>query len=675
MPCIMKLVLAVGLVASSVSCLNTSGLHDRYVVKDSHSIPDGWINRGPAPGDHPITLHVGLREGMGLELEQFVNQVSDPDSPRYGQYLSKKQLDVFVRPTNETLRLTEAWLSIYGFKELEYSSGKDRITLRTNISVAEILLNTTYYTYEHREDGTRVIRTPGWSLPAYLLNHINLVSPTNALFIRQNPDAFSRKDNDTFIGQPENMQNLTKRLGLLPLDAPKDIKMPLHPKIGDACYSTYIAPVCLKVLYGFFDYQVKEAPKNHMAVANFNGDVTNRGDLEIFLEEWKIEAARTGVAYDFPIVHVKDQIDDQNQKVDGSLTAEIALGLAWPVPFLEYRVGGFSSKKSQALRDHYPNLYDPFLLWLHTVLDEHNPPQTIAITHGWDEQDATAAYSHSVCNGFKKLAARGVTVLVNSGDHGFSGSDPKNACSNKRHAFVPRFPASCPYVTTVGATMGLNPEEASIAQRWTLYFWPSNNIHALIPWISGAGFSKYFPRPEWQKPAVEKYLKKSGMLNEFPGQWNQSGRAYPDISANGVEDAVTVTGWDDVYENTALSTATMAAVIALVNDALLSAGKPPLGWLNPWLYKRGYKGFTDVRRGAVHGCATVELDAEKKVQWGPDGPKGGFPATEGWDVGSGWGTPWFPRLKELALDWHREDPVGVNVNESYPPFPPGGLTS
>ena len=70
----MKLVLAVGLVASSVSCLNTSGLHDRYVVKDSHSIPDGWINRGPAPGDHPITLHVGLREGMGLELEQFVNQ-------------------------------------------------------------------------------------------------------------------------------------------------------------------------------------------------------------------------------------------------------------------------------------------------------------------------------------------------------------------------------------------------------------------------------------------------------------------------------------------------------------------------------------------------------------------------------------------------------------------------
>ena len=57
-------------------------------------------------------------------------------------------------------------------------------------------------------------------------------------------------------------------------------------------------------------------------------------------------------------------------------------------------------------------------------------------------------------------------------------------------------------------------------------------------------------------------------------------------------------------DGTSASTPTAAAFISLVNDALIAAGKPPLGFLNPWLYGGGYKAFMDVTNGSSAGCGT-----------------------------------------------------------------------
>ena len=57
-----------------------------------------------------------------------------------------------------------------------------------------------------------------------------------------------------------------------------------------------------------------------------------------------------------------------------------------------------------------------------------------------------------------------------------------------------------------------------------------------------------------------------------------------------------------------------ASIISLLNDYLLSTGRPPLGFLNPWLYGRGFAGLNDIIYGSNPGCGTV-----------------GFPATPGWD--------------------------------------------
>lgn len=58
----------------------------------------------------------------------------------------------------------------------------------------------------------------------------------------------------------------------------------------------------------------------------------------------------------------------------------------------------------------------------------------------------------------------------------------------------------------------------------------------------------------------------------------------------------------------------MSGIIALVNDARIAAGKSPLGFLNPWIYSKGFNGFTDITSGSAVGCSTR-----------------GFPAVTGWD--------------------------------------------
>lgn len=86
-------------------------------------------------------------------------------------------------------------------------------------------------------------------------------------------------------------------------------------------------------------------------------------------------------------------------------------------------------------------------------------------------------------------------------------------------------------------------------------------------------------------------------------------------------------------DGTSASTPAAAAIIALVNDALLGAGKKTLGFLNPWLYQGGYKAFNDIVSGSADGCEVK-----------------GFTAGPGWDAVTGFGTPNFPQiLKNLGL--------------------------
>ncbi|CAI7635516.1 unnamed protein product [Penicillium manginii] len=56
-----------------------------------------------------------------------------------------------------------------------------------------------------------------------------------------------------------------------------------------------------------------------------------------------------------------------------------------------------------------------------------------------------------------------------------------------------------------------------------------------------------------------------------------------------------------------------ASIFALLNDARLRAGKPVLGFLNPFFYSEGYKALNDIVVGGSYGCSGVSPQSQEAV--------------------------------------------------------------
>ena len=52
---------------------------------------------------------------------------------------------------------------------------------------------------------------------------------------------------------------------------------------------------------------------------------------------------------------------------------------------------------------------------------------------------------------------------------------------------------------------------------------------------------------------------------------------------------------------TSASSPSFASIIALINDELIAAGKPTLGFLNPFIYSTASSAFTDITIGKNTG--------------------------------------------------------------------------
>lgn len=180
----------------------------------------------------------------------------------------------------------------------------------------------------------------------------------------------------------------------------------------------------------------------------------------------------------------------------------------------------------------------------------------------------------NLCHAYMQLGARGTSALFSSGDGGVSGND-FTSCKTSDQEFVPTFPAGCPYITSVGATIGIAPESA-------LY-------------LSSGGFSNIFTRPSYQATSVSAYLNNLG--STYKGRFNTTGRGFPDISAQGNNVAFVSNNTVTERSGTSFATPIFASIFALLNDELIAAGKPPLGFLNLFLYSSGASALNDIVLG------------------------------------------------------------------------------
>jgi hypothetical protein len=190
----------------------------------------------------------------------------------------------------------------------------------------------------------------------------------------------------------------------------------------------------------------------------------------------------------------------------------------------------------------------------------------------------------------------------------------------------PSWPASSPWVTSVGATRFVG-QKAGNAEMATDQFG------------SGGGFSAQFDQThaKWQSAAVKEYLKIVPKGKPFPptSSFSATGRGTPDVAALGEGFQVLQSGRVMAVGGTSASAPTFAAVVSLLNEHQLQNGGKRLGFLNPWLFSNPGM-FTDVTLGTnAIGRGTGPIPY-------------GYNCTKAWDPATGLGTPkWDAMVKAL----------------------------
>ncbi|KAJ3785777.1 family S53 protease-like protein [Lentinula aff. detonsa] len=555
----------------------TSGAPSRrsMAVLDQRELPDYFAHAGTPSPDTLIHLKIALTANNMPGLEKRFWDVSTPGNALYGQHLSFEETKAFASPAPETVSAVTAWLNENGIDNSTTTGAfDDWLSLTIPISTVNSLFDAEYQIYTEIGGPTQLIRTLAYSVPVDLQQHINLIYPSTD-FVR-------------------NIQGPKLRTSVVPGSSSNNTANARAQQIPFSC-KVGITPTCLQNLYGIPTTNATRA-SNTLGVSGFMKQYPQMADLEMFLTRLRPDIP---ISTTYTLQSVDGGSDPQSGSKAGNeanLDIQYTVGLATNVPVTFIPVG----------KDN-PDGIGGFLDIMNNINAQRTLPRVLTTSYGFDERDLTRPIAIRLCNTYALSGARGTSVLFASGDGGVCGSRSQ-ICASR---FVPTFPSGCPYVTSVGATRLdiLKGKETSAE-------------------FSGGGFSDYFSRATYQSTSVETYLSTLG--DTYGGRFSPNGRAFPDVAAQGFDVLIVNGGQPQLVSGTSCSSPIFASVIALINDRRVSAGKSPLGFLNPFLYLNP-GAFFDITTGSNPGCGTH-----------------GFSAGVGWDPVTGLGTPNFAALLAAA---------------------------
>lgn len=228
---------AIGIAGSSA----LPHLRSDYAVKEYHPVPWTWEEVGPSPKEETIHLQIGLKQSNEDVVEKHLLETSDPKHSRYGQHLTAAEISDMIRPSDETLALVKEWLEEHDLREYYHNPAKDWIHVVVSTEKAEQLLQTKYRTFVN-EAGDKISRTPEWSLPIHLHEHIDVVQPTNSFF-RASPQVSA-----PLLGDTTATQEWWDQTGAALYS--EEAQAAAGGSISKLCNETFTTPKCIRTLYG-----------------------------------------------------------------------------------------------------------------------------------------------------------------------------------------------------------------------------------------------------------------------------------------------------------------------------------------------------------------------------------------------------------------------------------------
>ncbi|KAL7920723.1 Pro-kumamolisin, activation domain-containing protein [Trichoderma austrokoningii] len=634
-----------------------------HVVHERAVSTNDWAKQGNINPHGLLPVRIGLTQQNLDQGHEMLMERSTPGSPKYGQHMTQEEVVNLFAPHEDSVNAVHNWLESEGISpdRVSRSSNLQWIQFHATVTELERLTNATYDIYEHQHTGSLHVGTDEYSIPAHLVEHIDLITPAvNKLQI-------SGRTKGRHASKNVKARDVDARQAAANFEPNMTAASPLEgPAVSTDC-NIFITPRCLANMYNL-PLANSSADPNSIVVGNelgiFEEQPYNQTALSWFFKKFAsfVPSHTTPLfdSIDGAARFSDNRTSDTTGDGESMLDLEVAYPLVYPqrvrvlavddLHYQESTLSGMFNSILDAIDGSYCNrtaynitgdspqfdpVYpDPVGYQGQRMCGTFTPTNVISISYSPEERQQTENYDLRQCSEWMKLNLQGVTIVGASGDHGVAGNS--QTCidnPNGWNIFNPLSLTNCPYVLSVGATQ-LAPGDHDGSLGYEV---------ATTSIDSGGGFSNIYAVPEWQQSAVEVYFQEKPDVYLYynttlgqnigitDGVFNRGGRGIPDVSAN--RNAVVVVDGDSValQYGTSASAPIVAAIITRINEELLKMGLGTVGFINPALYANPSV-LNDITEGNNPGCNTP-----------------GFYAAGGWDPVTGLGTPDYIRMLDYFV--------------------------
>ncbi len=540
-------------------------------------LPSGSKVIGSTDPNTPVSVDVSLNPRDPAALAAFITDASTPGSPDYRHYLSPGQFGPTFGPTASTVAAVRAWLSSTGLQVGATDPGGLLIPVSGTASQVEQAFGISLVAA--RLPSGRVARN----------NTSTPVVPAALAGALQGVIGLSTLD------QPHAQ--------IMTTDTPRTSAPPsAAPKVSGAATAHQLPAACPAAS------SLDSAGYTADQMANIYGYSTLYGQ------------GRTGAGVKIGIYELEPytpsdiatyqscfgtSVPVQNIPVDGGATGPQGGEAALDIEEMSSMAPGASIEVYSGRQVGS----GPIDIYARMVGDD----SASVITTSWGicEPQMDPAMRAAESSLFAQAAAQGQSIVAASGDAGSSDCYNPSVLLGQDTSLQVDDPADQPYVTGAGGTSIQTPSSPPAETVWNSG--PGTGA-------GGGGVSSIFSQPSWQSGAgVDAPIATS----ECAAVGRSSCREVPDVS--GLSDPAHgfinywAGGWG-VAGGTSVASPLWGALLAVIDQ-----GQPAtVGFVNPALYSCGPSGFNDVTTGNNDLFPLVGVH---------------YPATPGYDVASGWGSP------------------------------------
>lgn len=508
---------------------------------------------GHTDNNKTIALTVSLKLRNANELQTLIQNLNDPKSPQYKQFLTPAEFTDRFAPTLATVNQVSNYLRSHGLHIQSVSSSRTLIQVSGSVRQLEKTFGMTMNNYQDKSGHKFYANAESPTIPANMADIISGITGLN-----NDPHWHHAAVQVRKPGKMDHAKPAT-----------------VTPHVGSGPSGGY-TPNELRSAYDVAPLASAGYDGSGQTVALFELDGYVKSNITTYDNYYSLGSPAPSTVL-----------------VDG---ASGAAGQGEGEVELDIEVINAMAPKANVDVYEGPNS-DQGVIDTYQKIASDDTAKEISTSWGMSELSNSTSSMNTMDSIFQQMAAQGQTIFAASGDSGaYDGGNGQLSVDS---------PANDPYVTGVGGThLTLSGGNYGSESVW------SNSSQQEG---GGGGLSTIYSQPSWQSgPGVQ-------------NSYSNGMREVPDVSA----DADPATGYSiysggswTVYGGTSCAAPLWAGLAALNNQYAQANGKADLGYANPTLYKmfntsQTYSAYHDVTSG-------------NNLY---------YPATSGYDMASGIGTP------------------------------------